>query len=211
MTTISALVQAMIVTNFGVLFLFFCVKIFVKRWNGFDLLAVVALGVASASPYLGKFDLPLQSAVAAMIIGALAIGGGAPRRGYLFISTALLFSELITHYRRFAPEGLEDVDPCLPVQVGAAMHAALLCFVAYAITEVDQHSLRAGDTDAPTREMRIWITILLCVFTASGLFTAYTCGNSIVPQHTTNMFSFFKVTALAFACVAHGEEELLED
>jgi hypothetical protein len=211
MTTLSELALAMIVTNFGFLLFFFCIKLAVNRWNNFDLLAVVVLGVASVSPYLRNFDLPLQSAVAALVVGALAIAGAAPRSGYLFISTAVLFSELMTHYRRYAPGGLEDVTPCLPVQIGAAMHAALLAFVAYAVTEADERSFRTGGTNSATREPRVWITTILTVFTAHALFTAYLCSNTGIFDRTINMFMLVKVTALAVACVAHGEDELPEE
>ena len=205
MSTVADLELSTIRVAFVFLFISFVVKFALRRLNGFDALGLNVLLLAPFSPTLKKYGSDIVEIILlGIVVGALAMKAGSNRRGTLFISGILVFSDAIVNYKQLIGP-LEDIDDCLPIMVGTAIQAFLLALVTYALVETGSHKM----DEEGEQEMRLWLIIVLGVSVFSSFFHMYTCQKE--SSVLGGFFSSVRVIVVAIACVANGEDEMVTD
>lgn len=210
MAKLSDLELAMIRVAAGFVLFFLCVKFFMRRLNGFDVLAFVVLGIASVRPYTGQAGFILDTVAFVVVVAVVAMTSGANRRGTLFLSGLLLFSDAMVRHRQIVGE-IEDLSPCTPTQIGAATQAVLFFTVGYALAGDDDSGGGFGGRsfarrDDKENEMRAWLALLLGVSAGGAALAAYGCDDPN-REGTRSLANTIRVLAAAIVCFANGEDE----
>ena len=195
----------------GFVLFFLCVKYFMRRLNGFDVLAFVVLGIASAKPYTGQAGFILDTVAFVVVVAVVAMTAGANRRGTFFLSGLLLFSDAMVRHRQIVGE-IEDMSPCTPTQIGAATQAVLFLTVGYALAGDDDARGGFGGGRSSSRldekesEMRAWLALLVGASAVGSVLAAYGCDD---PNRdgTRSLANTARVLSTAIVCFANGEDE----
>lgn len=193
---------------FGFVLLSFLLKLSLRKANGFDVLSVLLLASASVEKLLGQAGQVSQATLFAFSVAVLARESGANRRGVLFISTLLLFSEVMIKYRHFLKDDIEDLDPCTPILIGASVQAILLAMLLYAFAGEDEgYGKRYSDEVA--EELRAWLAVVILVATVRSFVTAYECDKG--KGRLADLLETLRVFVLVAACVTNGEDETVSE
>lgn len=198
----------MVRVSAGFVLFFLCVKYLMRRLNGFDVLAFVVLGLASAKPYTGQIGFILDTIAFVVVVSVVAMTSGANRRGTLFLSGLLLFSDAMVRHRQIVGE-IDDLSPCTPTQIGAATQAVLFLMVGWALAGDDDgggFGGRSGRRDDKESEMRAWLALLLAVSAGGATLAAYGCDNPN-REGTRSLANTIRVLTAAIVCFANGEDE----
>jgi uncharacterized membrane protein YsdA (DUF1294 family) len=208
MTQSSELELAMIRVAFGVAAFLLLIKIGMKRVNEFDVLGPLVLGVATCRPYLSTLGAFTSVVALVTVVGAFGINARANRRGVLFISTTLLFSELMVDYQRFVDGDLDDVDACSPILVGAILEVLLFLVLGNTLVSDDDDDYTSGSEDrAP--EMRLWLVAILGIGAMRAVMLLHECGTS--KTHMSYFLYALRVLLMSVACVVNGEDDAVSD
>lgn len=200
----------MVRVSAGFVLFFLCVKYLMRRLNGFDVLAFVVLGIASAKPYTGQAGFILDTVAFVVVVSVVAMTSGANRRGTLFLSGLLLFSDAMVRHRQIVGE-IEDMSPCTPTQLGAATQAVLFVMVGWALAGDDDgrgggFGGHSGRRDEKESEMRAWLALLLGVSAVGATLAAYGCDKPN-REGTRSLVNTARVLSTAIVCFANGEDE----
>lgn len=187
----------------------FFVKLGLRKLNGFDVLAVLVLAAASTKNLTGEMGYLIEVTLFSVTVAVVAMAGGANRRGILFISTILLFSDVMVQYQHFVSGELDDLDACTPVKVGAAVQALLFLVTIYALAAGEDNGRKANEEEERESEMRIWLAGILAVSATRSFFAVRECGSD--NNKMTNLLNAIRVGVLAAACVVNGEDEITND
>ena len=178
-----------------------------RKINGFDVLALFALGASVAAPFAGDLGFILETVVIGVLISALSYAAGASRRGMLFLSATTVFGEALVESKKIIGD-LDDVDPCAPAQLGAATHFLLLCTLSYACLGAED-SYRMSKEEEEQKELKSWIVAVVAANCVNATVVAYQC-----PSDKLSPLSVFSRTLRVFlattACVTQGEDETEE-
>lgn len=199
----------MIRVGFGFVLLSFVFKLLLKRLNGFDVLALIVLAAGALTPLTGEAGVLIEMVLFACGVAVLAASGGAGRRGVLFISAAILLSDVMVGYEHFVDRRADDPDACTPVDVGAAAQALLFCFVCYATVHSDGGSYRPSSDEERENEMRAWLAAVIAVSTIRSAFAARECRSG--KHEWGEILTLLRVGVLAGVCVINGEDEMKRD
>ncbi|MBE35213.1 MAG: hypothetical protein CMI16_06620 [Opitutaceae bacterium] len=209
MAKLADLELAMVRVTAGFVLFFLCVKYFMRRLNGFDVLAFVVLGIASAKPYTGQTGFILDTVAFVVVVAVVAMTAGANRRGTLFLSGLLLFSDAMVRHRQIVGQ-IEDMSPCTPTQIGAATQAVLFLTVGYALAGDDDAGSgfggRSSRPDEKESEMRAWLALLVGASAVGSVLAAYGCEDSN-RDGTRSLANTARVLTTAIVCFANGEDE----
>lgn len=175
-----------------------------RKVNGFDVISVLLLAVASTQNLIGQIGPMLQAIVFSFAVAVMAKESGANRRGMLFISIMLLFSEVMVQYKHFISGDLEDIEPCTPIILGASMQAVLLAMILYAFIGEDDGYGQKKSEDVE-EELRAWLAAILMVSTIRSCVAAYECDKG--KGRLSDLFDTVRTLTLVAACVANGEDE----
>lgn len=180
------------------------IKFFGKVGNGFDVLAVLVVGVAVVSPFL-KNDVSfiLEMVIIGVTVGALSYRAGATRKGLLFLSAITIFSEAMVDSRTILGD-LDDVDPCTPAEVGAAGHFFLLCAMSYATLGQEEH-FKLSEEEEEQKELQLWIVGIVAMNCGRAAVAAYVCPKQDGPLEV--LVHTIRIILVATACVAQGADE----
>jgi len=191
---------------FGAVILLFLIKVAVQRFNKFDVLSVLVLIPSVLVPLIGTTAYLLQTVAISAAVGALAVAGGASRRGTLFISITQLFSCMMVEHRRLLTVGIEDADRCAITTTGAVLQTFLAALVTY-IALLDDESEARSETNAQEIEMRLWLAGILTLSAVCAWYAVHECDDT--SEHlVSNLLFFARLAALTVACVANGEDEI---
>lgn len=204
MTKVSDLEVTLVRVGFGFVLLLFLVKLSMRKVNGFDVLSVVLLASASVESLLGTTGQAIQITLFAFTMAVIAKESGANRRGMLFISTLLLFSEVMIKYRKFLKDDIEDLNPCTPILIGASVQALLLAMILYASAGEDEGYGRKS-TEEVAEELKVWLAVVLLTTTIHGFVAAYECDKG--RGKLADLFDTLRVPTLAAVCITNGEDE----
>jgi hypothetical protein len=208
MATLADLELSMMQVTAGFVFLYVCLKYAIRRLNGFDVLALLVFGVASFRPYTKeKVGFILDTVFFVVVVALVAVAAGANRRGTMFLSGLLLFSDAMVRHREIVGE-VEDVKSCTPIQLGAAAQALLFFTVGYVIVgEDDRGSFRATSrAEEKESEMRAWLALLIGVSAAAAVFTGFHCD---APKRdgANSLVNTVRILTTGVVCLANGEDE----
>lgn len=198
----------MIQMVFGFVLLLLLLKLSMRKVNGFDVLSVLLLAVASVQNMIGRIAPLLQAIVFCFAVAVLAKQSGANRKGMLFISIVLLFSEVLVQYKHFMLHDLEDIDPCTPIILGASVQAVILAMILYSFVGEDDDYGRKT-TEGVEDELRAWLSAILMVSTVRSCVEAYECDKG--KGKLTDMFNTLRILTIVAACVANGEDETISE
>lgn len=200
----------MVRVSAGFVLFFLCVKLSMRRVNGFDVLSFVVLGIASAKPFTGRTGFILDTVSFVVVVAVVAMTSGANRRGTLFLSGLLLLSDAMVRHRQIVGE-IEDLSPCTPTQIGAGTQIVLFFMVSYALAGDDDSGGggfggRSTRPDDKETEMRAWLALLLGVSAAGATLAAYGCEDPN-REGTRSLANTIRVLTAAIVCFANGEDE----
>ena len=172
--------------------------------------AFVVLGLVSAKPYMGQTGFILDTVAFVVVVAVVAMTAGASRRGRLFLSGLLLFSDAMVRHRQIVGQ-IEDMSPCTPTQIGAATQAVLFLTVGYALASDDdaRGGFGGGGTsrrDEKESEMRAWLALLVGASAVGSVLAAYGCEDSN-RDGTGSLANTTRVLSTAIVCFANGEDE----
>lgn len=207
MTSVADLEVALIRVGFGFVLLSFLLKLSLKKVNGFDVLSVLLLASASVENLLAEVGQAIQVTLVSFTVAVIAKESGANRRGMLFISTLLLFSEVMIRYRHFLNDEIEDLDPCTPILVGASVQALLLAMLLYAFTGEEEGYGRKYTEEAD--ELRTWLAVVLFTTAIRSFVTAYECDRG--KGKLADLLETLRVLTLVAVCVTNGEDETMSE
>lgn len=199
----------MIRVGFGFVSATFILKLCLKRLNGFDVLALIVLAAGSSRPLTGEAGVLVEMVLFACGVAVIAASGGAGRRGVLFISAAILLSDVMVGYEHFVDRRADDPDACTPADVGAAAQALVFCFVCYATSQSEGGGYRPSSDDERENEMRAWLAAVIAVSTFRSMFAARECRSG--KHDWSEILTLLRVGVLAGVCVINGEDEMKRD
>lgn len=199
----------MIRVGFGFVSATFILKLCLKRLNGFDVLALIVLAAGSSRPLTGEAGVLVEMVLFACGVAVIAASGGAGRRGVLFISAAILLSDVMVGYEHFVDRRADDPDACTPADVGAAAQALVFCFVCYATSQSEGGGYRPSSDDERENEMRAWLAAVIAVSTFRSMFAARECRSG--KHEWSEILTLLRVGVLAGVCVINGEDEMKRD
>ena len=178
-------------------------KIGLRKFNGFDALAVVLLVSAVSQPFLKHFGYILEISLSGIVVATVAFSAGAPRKAMLFLSSVIVFTESLTWSERIIGE-MDDVEHCTPVNMAAAMQCGLLVLVMYAVhtSEEDRYKVDDGDQEM---QLKTWIVVVILACAARSTAMSYDCVET--KKTATQLATMLKTVVLVSACVANGEDE----
>lgn len=178
-------------------------KIGLRKFNGFDALAVSLLVSAVMQPFIGHFGYILEILLSGIVVATIAFSAGAPRKAMLFLSSIIVFTESLTWSERIIGE-MDDVDHCTPVNMAAAMQCGLLALVIYAVHASEEDRYKSNDDDEET-QIKTWVVVVILACAARSVAMSYDCVGST--QTVSQLASMLKTMVLVSACVANGEDE----
>jgi hypothetical protein len=182
-------------------------KVGLRKFNGFDALAVILLISAVAQPFLMYFGYILEIALSGIVVATVAFSAGAPRKAMLFISSIIVFTESLTWSERMVGE-MDDIERCTPVNMAAFMQCGLLLLVGYAVYVSNDDGFKLDDIDQDA-EMKLWVVIVVAACTARSV--AISCDCEQGKQNASQLMSMLKTIVLVSACVANGEDETVPE
>ena len=182
-------------------------KIGLRKFNGFDALAVILLISAVSQPVLLHFGYILDIGLSGIVVATVAFSAGAPRKAMLFISSVIVFTESLTWSEKVVGE-MDDIERCTPVNMAAIMQCCLLLLVGYAVHVSDDDGFKTSDDDQDA-EMKLWVVIVLGACSARSVAMSYDCVEG--KKNVSQLMTMLKTIVLVSACVANGEDETVTE
>jgi hypothetical protein len=182
-------------------------KCWMRKMNGFDALAIAVLVTANLNPYLKQFGYIVSISLTGIVVAALASGAGASRRGILFLSSVIIFSDVLAESSKIVGE-IEGLENCAPEKIATVLQGTLLSMMLYASTAEDNLRDCSSETELQM-ELKLWLCVIIGCSTARSFFATLTCDHeSKVSVELTN---FLRTILLVAACVANGADETVQD
>jgi len=178
-------------------------KVGLRKFNGFDALAVLLLTSAVSQPFVRHFGYIVEIALSGIVVALMALCAGSPRKATLFLSSIIVFTDALTWSEQIIGD-MEDVDRCTPVNTAAAMQCAILVLLIYAVhaTEEERYKPDGGDQET---QLKTWTIVVVGACAARSAAMSYDCVEA--KQSVSQIANMFKTVLLVSACVANGEDE----
>jgi len=171
-------------------------KFALKRFNGFDALALAVLACAVVRPFLAQYGYIVQIALSGLVVAALAMRAGASRNGMLLLSNVVVFTDALAESERIVGD-MDDVERCTPVVVAAVLQAALLALLTYAVYHTEAEQQEA--------QLKMWVVVAVGASAARSATMSYDCH--AVKRTLSELASMIRTLVLVGACVANGADE----
>jgi hypothetical protein len=178
------------------------IKIGLRKFNGFDALALLLLLSAVLQPFFTHYGYIVEIAISGIMVSTTAYCAGAPRRAMLFLSSIIVFTESLT-WSESVIGHMEDVDACSPVNVSAALQLGLLAMVVYAVHAVEEDRYVADDDDES--QFKTWIVVIVGACAVRSVAMSYDCLEA--KKSVSQLAGMLKTVLFVSACVANGQDE----